>query len=94
MRKAGERAANRRAWLSVETLALAALVLIAPIPEAYAYVDPNAAGPLYQFLFPLLVATASAFALLRQVIRRLWSQLTSKLVAVLRGEAADSGNTK
>jgi hypothetical protein len=94
MRNAGGRAANRRAWLCVETLALAALALIAPIPEAYAYVDPNAAGPLYQFLFPLLVATASAFALLRQVIRRLWNQLTSKLVAVVRGEAADSGKSK
>ncbi len=43
--------------------------------ECYAYVDPNAAGWLFQFLFPLLVAVCGVWAIFRQRIRALWHRL-------------------
>jgi hypothetical protein len=65
-------------------LVLIALAAIAPIQSAYAYVDPNSAGPLYQLLFPLLVALASAFAALRRYIAQLWNRLVRRCTAMMR----------
>jgi len=65
---------------------LAGIVLLAcmPLRPAYAYIDPNSAGALYQFLFPLLIAIGSAFAFLRRVIVRACTRLASAVVAVVR----------
>lgn len=46
---------------------------------AHAYIDPNAGGLLYQLLFPLLIALAGAWAVLRQKVRELFSALAEKL---------------
>ena len=45
---------------------------------AYAYIDPNAGGWLYQMLFPLLIAIAAAWAALRQKVREVLSTLAEK----------------
>ena len=66
--------------LSPGVLVWAALVALLPWRAAHAYIDPNAAGPLYQLLFPLLVAFASGLAAFRRAIARAWQRLT---VAVL-----------
>jgi len=65
-------------------LALAVLLLIGCVPCAYAYIDPNTTGQLYQLLFPLFVALASAIAALRRTIRLLWSRAVRACLAVLR----------
>lgn len=67
---------------------VAGIVLLACVPlrPAYAYIDPNSAGALYQFLFPLLIAIGSAFAFLRRVIVRACTKLASAVVAVVRRE--------
>lgn len=69
-----------------EIVALTALLACAPLQSAFAYVDPNSAGSLYQILFPLLIAIGSAFAALRRVIARAWTWLASTVVAVVRGQ--------
>ena len=35
-----------------------AVLACMPIKAAYAYIDPNSAGALYQFLFPLIIANS------------------------------------
>ena len=52
-----------------------ALLCLLPIHAAYAYVDPNSAGLLYQILFPVLVAIASALTAMRRSLARLWRRL-------------------
>ena len=61
-------------------LVLAALACAAP--DAHAYIDPNVGGWLYQLLFPLLIAIAGAWAVLRHKIGEFFSMLAKKL----RGE--------
>ena len=46
---------------------------------AFAYIDPNAGGLLYQMLFPLLIAIAGAWAAFRMKINQFFSALTRKL---------------
>ena len=65
---------------------LLALLLLAPLQPAQAYVDPNSVGPLYQFLFPLFIAIASVFAALRRQLVRLWNRVVDTVVAAVRGE--------
>lgn len=65
---------------------LLALLLLAPLRSAHAYVDPNSVGPLYQFLFPLFIAIASAFAALRRQLARLWNRVVDTVVAAVRRE--------
>jgi hypothetical protein len=60
----------------ITPLLLAAVVAVAPLESAHAYIDPNAAGPLYQFLFPLIIAATSVIAGLRRRIARFWNRLT------------------
>jgi hypothetical protein len=70
-------------------IGMAAVVVVLaglPLRPAYAYIDPNSAGALYQFLFPLLVAIGSAFAFLRRTIVRACSRLARAVVAVVRGD--------
>lgn len=53
---------------------LAALLVAATPLSAFAYIDPNAGGWLFQLLFPLLVAIGGAWRLMRHraadVVRR------------------------
>ena len=77
----------RRTGLAVAIVAILAWL---PIRSAQAYVDPNTVGPLYQFLFPLLVAIASTFAALRRQIGRLWNRLTGRRARSQSEEPAES----
>lgn len=63
---------------------LLVLLLLAPLRPAHAYVDPNSVGSLYQFLFPLFIAVASAFAALRRQLARLWTRVVDTVVAAVR----------
>lgn len=61
-------------------LAVIALISVWPLRSAHAYVDPNTAGPLYQFLFPMVVAIASVIAAGRRALRRLWNRLVARFM--------------
>ncbi len=76
---------------TLRVLALAALIACVPLKAAFAYVDPNSAGSLYQILFPLLIAIGSAFAALRRVIARAWSRLATVVVTAVRGGRSERG---
>jgi hypothetical protein len=62
----------------------AVLVALLALRPACAYIDPNSAGPLYQLLFPLLVAIGSAIAMTRRYIARLWSRALEGLLSAFR----------
>ena len=64
------------------------VLAVAPVRPAHAYIDPNSAGPLYQLLFPLLIAVGSAIAVMRRAIVRAWNRLTSAVVSMVRGQRA------
>lgn len=56
-----------------------AVLLCAATPfAAFAYIDPNAGGWLFQLLFPLLVAIAGAWGLLKRRIAGLFRRWTGK----------------
>ena len=55
-------------------LACGLIVLLLP-RDAMAYVDPNAAGLLFQFLFPVIAAIAGWWALFRDKTAALWNRL-------------------
>ena len=74
---------------AIELIAVAVLLACAPLQSAFAYVDPNSAGWLYQLIFPLLIAIGSAFAALRRVIAQAWSRLATRVVAAVRGDRSD-----
>jgi hypothetical protein len=76
------------------TIALLALTALAPINAAYAYIDPNSAGPLFQFLFPALVAIASFLAACRRLIRQYWNRLMTTVVTAIRGVRAGSDSER
>jgi len=66
--------------------AVVAVLTCLPLRPAYAYIDPNSAGAIYQFLFPLLIAIGSAFAFLRRTIIRACTKLAHAVVAIVRGD--------
>ena len=68
--------------------AVVAVLACMPLEAAYAYIDPNSAGALYQFLFPLIIAVGSVFAFLRRTIARACTRLASAVVSVVRGGRA------
>ncbi len=72
----------------VGLLLLTTVLAVAPLRPAHAYIDPNSAGPLYQFLFPLLIAVGSAIAMLRRVIAQAWRRLASAVMSAVRGQRA------
>lgn len=78
----------------IELVAVAVLLACAPLKSAFAYVDPNSAGWLYQLIFPLLIAIGTAFAALRRIIARAWSQLATAVVAAVRGERGERGERR
>jgi hypothetical protein len=57
---------------------LTALVALACATPAHAYIDPNVGGWLYQLLFPLLIAIAGAWAVLREKISAAVSRLVER----------------
>jgi hypothetical protein len=67
-------------------IAVVALLTCVPLRPAYAYIDPNSAGALYQLLFPLLIAIGSVFAFLRRTIMRACTKVASAVVAIVRGD--------
>jgi hypothetical protein len=75
--------------LNLWILALTVLVAFGPIQAAHAYVDPNSAGPLFQFLFPLFIAIASALTAFRRMLGRLWCRLTGRLPDAVSAESPD-----
>jgi hypothetical protein len=60
-------------------LLAAALALGLAHPPAYAYIDPNLGGWLYQLLFPLLLAIAGLWAGFRLKISEFFSTLAKRL---------------
>ena len=62
-----------------------AVLACMPLKAAYAYIDPNSAGALYQFLFPLIIAIGSVFAFLRRTIVRACARLANAVVSVVKG---------
>lgn len=73
---------------------LLALLLLAPLRPAHAYVDPNSLGPLYQFLFPLFIAIASALTALRRQLARLWNRVVDTVVAAVRRDRIPPGERR
>jgi hypothetical protein len=69
---------------SRRNLLLALLLLFGWVPYAYAYIDPNTTGQLYQLLFPAFIAIASAIAALRRSISHLCSRVLQACLRVLR----------
>jgi hypothetical protein len=67
-------------------VAVIAVLACMPLKAAYAYIDPNSAGAIYQFLFPLLIAIGSAFAFLRRTIVRACTKLAHAVASIVRGD--------
>jgi hypothetical protein len=65
--------------------AVTAVLALIPLQPAYAYLDPNSAGAIYQFLFPVLIAIGSAFAFLRRTIVRACTKVAHAVVTIVRG---------
>jgi hypothetical protein len=61
---------------------LAALTLVLTPGFAWAYVDPNAGGMLFQLLAPVFAAIVGAWLVVRRWIsatfRRMWRRLTGR----------------
>jgi hypothetical protein len=55
------------------------LCALTAAPAAFAYVDPNSAGVLYQFLFPVVVAVGLAWRWVKQMAKDVWSRITRKV---------------
>jgi len=64
------------------SLACTLLALLLPALPAWAYIDPNAGGMLFQLLAPMFAAIVGAWLFLRRWIaaqlRRLWHRLTGR----------------
>ena len=63
--------------------ALVAVILLLALPgSAWAYIDPNAGGMLFQLLAPLFAAVVGAWLFLRrwiaEQVRRLWRRITGR----------------
>ena len=59
-----------------------------PLRRAFAYIDPNSAGALYQFLFPVLIAIGSVLAGMRRVIRQSFARLAAFVRRLLHGSSS------
>ena len=64
------------------TVVCTALALLLPALPAWAYIDPNAGGMLFQLLAPVFAAIVGGWLFLRRWIaaqlRRLWNRLTGR----------------
>ena len=63
-------------------LLIALLFLLGQSESAWAYIDPNAGGMLFQLLAPLFAAIVGGWLFLRRwiadAVRRLWHRLTGR----------------
>jgi hypothetical protein len=84
MKFLGSDSTSKVAVRAIGTLLTAVCVSLASTRAAYAYIDPNTAGSLYQILFPVLVGIASAFAAMRRVIAEYWFRLTRGCTTMFR----------
>ena len=66
---------------SLRHVALAAVLITLPA-SAFAYIDPNAGGLLFQLLAPVFAAVVGAWVFLRRwfasKVRRFWRRLTGQ----------------
>jgi len=81
------RATPQQRYPRLNRLLLVLLITALPLRAAHAYVDPNTVGPLYQFLFPLLLAVTSTLAAFRRGIVRTCRRLVAVLVTIVSGRA-------
>lgn len=58
--------------------------------SAFAYIDPNAGGLLYQILFPVIVAIGALWAGFRHKLSYLWWRLRGRPDARKKSERSDS----
>lgn len=62
-------------------IALTLLLIVSSSP-AFAYIDPNAGGMLFQMLAPLFAAIVGGWLFLRRwisaMVRQLWQRLTGR----------------
>jgi hypothetical protein len=62
--------------------AIATMLLLTHAIPAWAYIDPNAGGVLFQLLAPLFAAAVGGWLFLRrwiaEQVRRLWRRLTRR----------------
>lgn len=62
--------------IAIRTFVLA-VALWAVCTPAFAYVDPNAGGYLFQFLMPVMAAIAGATFYLKSILSRMRSRFSS-----------------
>jgi hypothetical protein len=69
-----------RSWL--QRLPLLTMLWLILADPAYAYIDPNAGGMLFQLLAPVLAAIVGGWLFLRrwisEIVRRAWRRLTGR----------------
>jgi hypothetical protein len=65
------------------TVALLIIIGVALPADAFAYVDPNTGGLLFQLIAPLLLALAAAWAFLRHQIRQLGQRIVRALKSLI-----------
>ena len=58
------------------------LVLVAVAAPAYAYIDPNSGGLLFQLLTPIFVVVAAALAFAKRQIAHAWTSLINQIRAM------------
>jgi hypothetical protein len=67
---------NRYVVIRIMILGLIGVTAAAP---AFAYLDPNSAGVLYQIFFPLIVAVTVAWRRVKDVAFLLWTRIRRTL---------------
>jgi hypothetical protein len=67
--------------LAVATVIVAVLFATSP---AYAYIDPNAGGPLFQLLTPILALGAAGIAFARRHLRRAYLSLIRAVIGLVQ----------
>jgi hypothetical protein len=59
---------------------LGAWHLLAVLPSpALAYLDPNTGNLIFQILFPIITALATAYLFCKKAVQRLWAALKERL---------------
>jgi hypothetical protein len=77
-----EKTANRR-HAQAGTLALFVLILGIPA-NAFAYIDPNTGGYVFQVLFPLVSAVLAGFVFFRDKVKKLLGSFTSRISGIFK----------
>ncbi len=58
----------------------ATLTLLLVATDARAYVDPNAAGLLYQIFFPVIIAVTVAWRWIKETVKQLFGAIRSAVI--------------